>query len=59
MQTLQRLKIEIPDTSHFFNTQEFNRLAKISFYTKINEAVKSLASKSRLDNALDLGDKNE
>ena len=39
--------------SRFVNTQEFNRLTKISFDTRMKEAAKGLASKTEVDNALD------
>ena len=48
----------MPDASDFFNTQEFNRLIKIRFDVRMKEAVKSLASKSQVNDALDLGDQN-
>ena len=49
---------EVTDSNHFVNAQKFNRLTKISFDEKVKEASKSVASKSKVDNALDLGDKN-
>ena len=46
---------KIPDsTSHFVNNQEFNRLTKISFDARMKEAAKGLASKTEVDNALDI-----
>ena len=45
---------KINDTSRFINTQELNRLAKISFDTKIKEVIMSLATKIGVSNALDL-----
>ena len=41
------------DTKSFLTTQEFKRLAEISF-----DAAKISASKSKVDNALDKADKN-
>ena len=41
------------DTASFITTQEFNRLTKISFDAKMKEAAKILASKSKVDHALD------
>ena len=48
----------MPDTSHFINSQELDRLTKISFDARVKEAEKSLASKTVVENTLDLGDKN-
>ena len=45
---------KINDTSRFINTQELNRLAKISFDTKMKEVIMSLATKIGVSNALDL-----
>ena len=47
----------IPDNSHFVNTEEFNRSTEISFDARMKEAEKNLASKTEVNNALDLGDK--
>ena len=44
------------DTSHFINTQEFNKLTKISFNAKMKEAEKSFVGKTEPNDALDLGD---
>ena len=41
------------DTTKFITTQEFNRLTKISFDAKMKETAKILASKSKVDHALD------
>ena len=41
------------DTASFITTQEFNRLTKIRFDAKMKEAAKILASKSKVDHALD------
>ena len=49
---------KIPETSHFINTQELNRLTKINLDARIKEADTSLARKSEIYNALDLVDKN-
>ena len=43
----------IPDNSQ----EEFNRSTKISFDARMKEAEKNLASKTEVNNALDLGDK--
>ena len=48
---------KISDTNHFINTQEFNRLTQISLDTRMKEAEKSIVSKTKIKNALDLGDK--
>ena len=45
---------KITDTICFINTQELNRLAKISFDTKMKEVQISLATKIRVIKALDL-----
>ena len=45
---------KIIDTSLFINTQELNRLEKISFDTKMKEVIMSLATKIGVSNALDL-----
>ena len=49
---------KIPDATGFVTTAKFNRLTKISFDAKMKETVKILASKSEVDNALDIADKN-
>ena len=36
---------KIPATSHFTNTQEFNKLMTISFNVRMKEAAKDLLSK--------------
>ena len=48
-----------PDTNHFINTHEFNRLTKISFDLRMKETAKSLPCKSQADNTLYLGDTNK
>ena len=48
----------MPNTSSFITTPEYNRLTRISFEARINEAAKILASKSQVDNALNIADKN-
>lgn len=53
---LQRYKI--PNTSHFINTKESNRLTKTGFDARMKQKVKILASKTEVENALDLEDKN-
>ena len=50
---------KISDTNRFINTQEFNRLTKISLDTRMKEAEKSIVSKTEIKNALDLGDKKK
>lgn len=42
----------------FFTAFEFNILTKISSDARIKEAMKSTASKSQVDIALDIADKN-
>ena len=60
MLSIREPKIEkkIPDTTSFTTTPEFNRLTKLSFDVSMKEAVKSLASKSQVDTALDTANKN-
>ena len=53
-----QIENKIPDTKGSFRSPEFNRLTKISFDARIKEATKSLVSKSQVDNALDIADKN-
>ena len=43
-----KIENKIPDTSHFINTQELNRLKKISLDVRMEKAEKSLASKTDL-----------
>ena len=50
---------KIPNTSSFITTPELNRLTKISFDERTKEAEWSLGSKTKLNNPLDLGDKNK
>ena len=45
-------------TTGFINTLEFNRLTKISFDATIKGAAKILASKSQVDNPLDIAGKS-
>lgn len=42
----------------FIIIHEFNRLNKRSFHSKMKEVVKGLASKSRVDNSVDIAYKN-
>ena len=49
---------KIPGTTAFFTTPEFNTLAKISSDARMEKAMKSLASKSQVGNALDIADKS-
>ena len=53
-----QIENKIPDTTGSFTSPEFNRLTKISFDVRIKETTKSLVSKSQVDNALDIADKN-
>ena len=39
-------------------SQDFNRLTKINFDTRLAETSKNLATKRQLENTLDLGDKH-
>ena len=43
-----KIENKIPDTSRFINTQELNRLKKISLDVRMEKAEKSLASKTDL-----------
>ena len=52
------IRNKIPDTSHFINMQKFNWLIKISFDTRMKEAEKNLVSKTEVNNAVNLGEKN-
>ena len=54
----KEIENKMPDTSHFINAQEFYKLTKISFDVRMKEAEKSFASKTEVDNALDLGNIN-
>ena len=47
-----------PDTSKFILSQYFNILRKINFNARMAEALKRLATKKQVENALDLGNKN-
>ena len=49
-----KIENKIPD-----DTPEFNRLTKKDFYAKMKQKVKSLLSKSQVDNAIDIADKNK
>lgn len=55
----RKTEYEILNTARFFSTLEFNRLAKISFDSKIKEAKENLIGKSKLDTALDIADENK
>ena len=37
-------------------SQKFDRLTKVNFDARMGEALKSLATKTQVENALDLGD---
>lgn len=49
---------KIPDTSHFNDTQEFKRLTKVNIDARMKKEVKTLARKTKAENALDLRDQN-
>ena len=55
---MQDVNKKIPDTNKFIETDEFSRLAEIHFNARIAEALKNLATKKQVVNALDLGNKN-
>ena len=44
------------NASSFITSPEFNRLTKISFDARMKKVEKSLASKTEVKNATDLGD---
>ena len=44
---------QTPDTNSFITTPEFNRLTKVNFDARMEEAVKNLATKSEIKNALE------
>ena len=48
---------KIPDTSKFIETHKFNRLPKVDFHARKEEASKNLATERQIENVLDLGDK--
>ena len=50
-------KNEIPGTTGFIATLEFNRLTTICFDARTRKALKSLVSKKQVDNAFDIADK--
>ena len=52
------IKDIITSISQSINTQEFDRLMKISFNARMKEAAESLASKTEVKDALDLGQKH-
>ena len=52
------IKDIITGISQSINTQEFDRLMKISFNARMKEAAESLASKTEVKDALDLGQKH-
>ena len=45
---------KIPDTTNFITSPELNKLIKIGFEPKTKETAKSFASKSQVDDALDI-----
>ena len=47
------IEYKLRNTTGFFITREFNRLAKLIFDARMKEVMKSLASKSQVDAALD------
>ena len=53
MQKLKKLG-KIPNHDRFITTPELNRLAKINFDVRMKEVEKSLASKTKVKNALDI-----
>ena len=48
----------MPDTRGFVTNPAFTRLTKIIFDTSLTEAAKNLASKSQVDNAIDIANKS-
>ena len=54
----REIENKIPDTTGFIGITECNKLTKIGFDARIKEATKSLKSKSQVDTALDIADKN-
>ena len=50
------IKNKIRDTSHFIITLEIRRQTKISFDARMKNQKKSLASKTEMNHAVDLGD---
>lgn len=50
------IKNKIRDTSHFIITLEIRRPTKISFDARMKNQKKSLASKTEMNHAVDLGD---
>ena len=56
--SLKMLMKKRPHATKFIETHEFNRLTEININARMAEALKYLATKKQIDNALDLGDKN-
>ena len=52
------IESKIPDTRGFVTNPAFTRLTKIIFDTSLTEAAKNLASKSQVDNAIDIANKS-
>ena len=53
------IKNKIRDTSHFIITLEIRRPTKISFDARMKNQKKSLASKTEMSHAVDLGDSKD
>ena len=49
----------MPDTNSFIAIPEFNTLTKMNFYARMEKPIKCFASKTDVNNALDLVDKIE
>ena len=58
IQKSQRLKIKYLIPEVFFTNPAFTRLTKIIFDASLTEAAKNLASKSQVDNAIDIANKS-
>ena len=54
---MQKPRDKTTDATDFITTPEFSRLTKISFDARMKEAAKNLASKSQIDNDLDIAKK--
>ena len=51
--------LKVPDIINFTETQEFNRLTIINFNARTVEALKNFPTKSKVETALYIGDKNK
>ena len=49
---------KMPHTTTFITTPEFIRLTKVNFDARMKQELKGIASKSQLDAALDMANKN-